>query len=215
MITWGSLLADIRADIKDTGERPRWPDDTLFLFAKDAIRTYSLDLPKLVYREELAATNGVFALPANFLAVVTVELAEREYLEPFGVRPGISRRKPHRATQYYVAGGSLHLDVPPAGEDTILLTYKALYEVPISKDDLACQITLPADDEETIRVYVKAKVSEQVRLSQSNLDRFKPGTGQRDDNPMLPEYETLMREFQLRIAQKLGGSITTYRTGRL
>ena len=55
MSTWGALLADLRTDLKDTGATPKWSDDTIYLFAKDAIRAYSVDLPLIVYREELAA----------------------------------------------------------------------------------------------------------------------------------------------------------------
>ena len=35
METWGTLLTDIRADLQDTSAKPRWGDDTLYVFTKD------------------------------------------------------------------------------------------------------------------------------------------------------------------------------------
>ncbi len=52
-------------------------------------------------------------------------------------------------------------------------------------------------DEELIRLYVKAKATEQIRTQQSSLDRFKPGNGGRDDNPMNPEVRDLMHGLPL------------------
>lgn len=210
MTTWGDLLADIRTDLKDTSASPRWSSDTLFLYAKDAIRAYSADLPKLVYREALAASNGSFPLPGSFIAVISVESAEGETLEKLDIRPGVSRRLPTRATRFFTAGGRLYLDLPPANGDTVLLTYQAVHDLPTSKDDLAMALSVPTEDEELIRLYVRAKAIEQMRTAQSGLDRFKPGSGDRDDNPLAPEFHNLMAEFNRRIAMKLGGIVQLY-----
>jgi hypothetical protein len=53
-----------------------------------------------------------------------------------------------------------------------------------------------------------------MRLAQASLDRFKPGSGDRDDNPMIPEFCQLMEEFHARVAQKLGGVVTIYQAKR-
>ena len=74
-------------------------------------------------------------------------------------------------------------------------------------------MTSPVEDEEIVRLFVKAKISEQMRMRQSSLDRFKQGSGDRDDNPLLPEHNELMREYHYRIAQRLGGLIQLNRSG--
>jgi hypothetical protein len=214
MSTWGELLADIRADLRDSGETKRWTDEMLFLFTKDAIRAYSADLPLFVYRTELAASNGKFPLPASFLSVVTVELEQGVYLEKFDPRPGRRFIPQARATRFFVSAGYLHLDAPPTDGDTVLLSYRAMHDLPRSEDDLEAVMTVPAEDEELIRIYIRAKVAEQMRLAQASLDRFKPGSGDRDDNPMIPEFRQLMEEFHARVAQKLGGVVTIYQAKR-
>ena len=45
-MTWSELLADIRADLQDTGTTPRWSDKTLYVYAKDAMRDYSIWFPQ-------------------------------------------------------------------------------------------------------------------------------------------------------------------------
>ena len=68
---------------------------------------------------------------------------------------------------------------------------------------------------ELIRLYVKASCYEQMRSKQANLDRFKLGTGARDDNPIEPETRNLMVEYQWKITQRVaGGMIKLYRVGR-
>jgi hypothetical protein len=214
-MNWGDLLAAIRTDLKDTGSTPKWSDDTLFLFAKDAIRVYSQDCPRYMFRTTLTAENGTFPLPTNFLVVSTVEVTEGEYLEMFEPKPGRKLRTPLRATKFFVAGGRLHLDLPPSDGDTVLMSYRALHDVPASKDDLTFALTVPAEDEELIRLYVRARAIDQMRTNQANLDRFKQGTGDRQDNPLIPESRELMMEFRRRMAEKLGGVITLHITGRL
>lgn len=215
MTTWSELLAAVRLDLKDIGDRPKWNDDTLFLFTKDAIRVYSQDCPRFIFRLALVASNGTFPLPPNFFAVSTVETQEGEYLEPFDPKPGRRLRTPLRATRYFVAGGQLHLDCPPKDGDTVLLSYRAIHDLPVSKDDLTFEFTIPAEDEELIRLFVRARAVDQMRTSQATLDRFKQGTGDRQDNPLMPESKELMLEFRTRIAEKLGGIITLNNTGRL
>lgn len=215
MTTWGDLLAAIRIDLKDTSDKPRWSDDTLFLFAKDAVRVYSQDCPRYMFRTRLIAENGTYPLPANFLSVSTVEVAEGEYLELFEPRPGRRLRTPSVPTKYFLAGGRLHLDLPPADGNAVLLSYKAGHDLPASKDDRSCVMSIPDEDEELIRLYIRARAVDQIRTSQASLDRFKAGSGDRDDNPLMPESRELMMEFRRRMAEKLGGIITLTNGGRL
>lgn len=213
MSTWGSLLADIRNDLGDTGTTKRWDDDTLFLFARDAIREYSRVFPKITFRELITASSGAFPLPTNLIGIVSVESSEGVYLDRFDPKPGYRVRIPSYATAYYRVGNQLYLNRAPADGDTLFLTYKAIHDLPTSKDDTEAVLSTPTEDEELIRLFVKAKVSEQMRLKQSSLDRFKPGSGDRDDNPLLPEHNELMREYQKRVAERLGGVIHVHRAG--
>jgi hypothetical protein len=206
MTTWGSLLAEIRIDLKDTGATPRWSSDTIYLYAKDAIRAYSQDLPLEIHSEAIAAISGSYPLPGNFLAVTSVENANG-YLSRYDVRPGRKSRTPLHATKFYVSGRRLYTDLPPTDGDIIHVTYRAIHDIPTVADDLTSELTIPVEDEELIRIYVKGKVIEQMRTGQSALDRFKPGSGDRTDNPLSPEYKSLFDEFDRRIAMKLGGVI--------
>ena len=95
------------------------------------------------------------------------------------------------------------------------MTYDARHVIPAASDDTAALLTIPEDDEELIRLYVKAKATEQIRTQQASLDRFKPGSGSRDDNPMTPETGNLMQEYRNKIAERIkGGTIMLYRPGR-
>jgi len=186
----------------------------LYLYAKDAIRAYSQDLPKPVHREPIAAINGTYPLPGNFLAVASVQDANGAYLSRYDVRPGTRRNAPARATKFYVSGRALYTDTPPADGEILYVSYSAIHDIPASADDLTSELSIPQEDEELIRIYVKAKVIEQMRTNQSALDRFKQTTGNRQDNPLSPEYKDLYAEFERRIALKMGGVINLYYPGR-
>jgi hypothetical protein len=214
MTTWSSFLVDLRIDLKDTGATPRWSNDTLYLYTKDAIRAYSLDFPVTVRRETLTASGGSFTLPSGFSSVITVESEADVLLEMHVPRPG-TQSSPWRATSYTIMGGVLYLDFAPDDGDTILLSYKALHDMPEDVDDDDFVFTIPGEDEELIRLYIKAKVAEQVRQQQSNLDRFRPGSGNRDDNPLLPEVDELFERYDRLIQDRKGGFIVLYRPGRL
>jgi hypothetical protein len=215
MATWKALLADLRTDLKDTDAKPRWSDATLYLFAKDAIRAYSIDLPMTVYREKLTVASGAFALPNQCIGIISVESSEGVYLDRYEPKPGKKVRLSSAIISYYTSGGKLYLNLTPPTGTTILLTYKSIYDLPTTEDPISTAVVnIPMEDEEIIRLFVKAKVSEQMRLGQSSLDRFKPGSGSRDDNPLLPEHNELMREYHERIAQRLGGVIQLDRHGR-
>jgi len=214
MTTWGILLSDIRIDLKDTGATQRWSSDTLYLYAKDAIRAYSQDLPRPVHRAAIAATNGAYPLPGNFLTVTSVEGANGAYLSRYDVRPGVRRVVPTQPTKFYVSGRFIYADAPPADGDILYVSYNAIHDIPSAADDLTSELSIPLEDEELIRIFVRAKVIEQMRTSQSSLDRFKQTSGDRQDNPLAPEFKDLMEEFDRRIAMKLGGVIHLYNPRR-
>jgi len=198
MSTWAALLADIRTDLKDSGATPRWADAALYLWAKDAIRDYSLYFPLVKYDLELTKVSGAYPLPADCLEVVDVQCPLGRYLDkrlgrPFG---GSTRSLP---THYTLSQGQLYI---AAATDAVFLTYKAVHGAPSSAADAAFNLSIPVLDEELIRLYVKAKANEQLRSQQSGLDRFKLGSGDRQDNPLQPEVESILREYRDKISAR-------------
>jgi hypothetical protein len=215
-ITWADLLADIRADLQDTGTVKKWDDKLLFLYAKDAIRDYSTWFPKRIDRSVLSHIGETYPLTLDFVEDIHVESPRDHFLEKRQDRPGV--RYPatgKRPFYYYIQGGNLYLNGTPLDGDEVLLTYLATHPVPASETDAAFVVTVPDADVELIRLYVKAKVYSQMRSRQASLDRFKQGTGARDDNPLLPEVDDLMNDYYTAISQRVrGGVITLYRAGR-
>lgn len=212
MSTWGELLADIRADLKDTSSTPRWPDSSLYVWAKDAIRDYSLHFPQEL-DVILSESGGVYPLPSNFLEDIFVTNPEDRFLETRLTRPGVKYNTlVTRPTTYWIRGNDLYLNGVTSEEVTLF--YTAWHDVPTSEDDTTMELTIPVQDEELIRLFVKAKATEQIRTKQSNLDRFRPGSGARTDNPLEPETANLMFEYLRRVSQRYrGGVIKLYRTG--
>jgi len=214
MTTWASLLSDIRVDLKDTAATKRWPDETLYVYLKDAIRDYSLYFPLRVSRATLLLDGVSYPLPADYLGGPTVECPLNHYLEERMERPGVRYSAAGRPTTFYTAGGRLFLDSAPQDGDQVFLSYDARHPIPESPADADFLLTVPEMDEELLRIYIKAKANGQVRGQQSNLDRFKLGSGNRDDNPLEPEVGNLMEEYHLKIAARFpGGVVKLWRPG--
>ncbi len=213
METWGTLLADIRADLQDTNTaNPRWPDDTLYVYAKDAIRDYSVWFPRRLDRVALTALDGKYPLPLDLIEDIQVECPLDTLLERRLDRPGVKYRK--SSLYYNIQGGNLYLTGSPLG-DALYLTYLASHPVPENAADTTFVLTVPDSDMELIRLYVKAKALEQSRSKTAMLDRYKP-VGDRQDNPLLPETSDLWKEYQTKVFQRIpGGVISLYRAGRL
>jgi hypothetical protein len=204
MTNWATFLGEIRVDLKDTGTAPRFSDDALYLWAKDAIRDYSMHYPKRMDRVTLTAVGGAYPLPADYYQDVEVEYPLNTFLERRQQRPGKSYSVGSTPTSYYISGGKLHLDVASPSY-VIYLTYDAIHPSPAAHDDNTFVLTIPMPDEELIRLYIKAKASEQLRTQQASLDRFKLGSGDRQDNPLLPEVNTLMVEYRTKLAERYPG----------
>jgi hypothetical protein len=214
MAAWDDLLTAIRVELDDTTEAYKFSDALLFLFCKDAIRDFSQCSPLKVFREERTASGGKFTLPANLLSIDAAEMPLNTYLEEVSRRPGTVVNMPFVIKHYRVVGGYLYTEPAPNDGEILYLTYSAVHAIPTSEDDDSTVMTFPAEDEELIRLYVRAKVMEQQRAKQSSLDRFKMGSGSRDDNPLLPEHNELMWEYRRRIAERSGGIVILYKPGR-
>lgn len=220
MATWTELLAEIRSDLQDVpaeGSNPKWSDNMLYLYTKDAIRDYSIWFPKRQDRVEISLSGERYPLPNDFIEDITVEQPLNTYLVKRPNRPGAQYQTSSSPHFYYIQGGNLYLSSLPEGP--IYLTYFSTHTIPAMTDNGETDadetaLTIPDADLELIRLYVKAKVYSQVRGRQSALDRFKV-SGKRDDNPLLPEVEDLMELYHTKIAERVqGGMITLHLLGR-
>lgn len=215
MITWGTLLSNIRLDLKDPpSDKPKWTDEMLYLFTCDAVRDYSKEVPLDKFRVVLTAQGGTYTIPSDFIVDNTVELEAGYYLEKAVDRPGIRVQTPTKATQYRLVGGKVYIEPSPADGSTILFSYGASHTTPDDASDSDGEISVAIQDEELLRLYVKAKAIEQFRTAQSNLDKFKPA-GDRSDNPLFEEYDLLMKAYREKLAERSGGLIILYKPGRL
>ena len=214
MTTWADFLAEVRLDVQDTGATPRWTDEMLWIYTKDAIRDYSQWFPKRVDRLLVAPVDGVYALPADYVDDVYVECPEDRILERRQEIPGRRYGSITRPLYYHIQGGNLYLNGSPLDGDNLYLTYDAVHPVPASETDTAFVFTVPDADIELIRLYVRAQVHAQMRSKQARLDRFEPGSGRRDDNPLTPEMSNLMADYNAKIALRIKGrAIKLYRVG--
>jgi hypothetical protein len=209
--TWTTFLSSVRAELNDTSSTtPKWSDDLLYLWVLDAIRDYSQYFPQTIDQLELTLSGASYPVPSDYLRVVFVEAPEGRFLRTRRARPG---RRYYTSTgtpsHYHVDGNTLKIN---GAADELLLTYHAIHGVPTDVNDTAFPFTVPDRDIELIRLYVRAKAHEQMRSMQSAQDRYKLGSGSRDDNPLLPEVENLMESYDKKIAERYeGGTIMLQR----
>lgn len=205
MSTWEQLLSDIRSDLRDNGSQQRWSNDALFLWAKDAIADFSQYFPRQRRVKLQKAEDGDgYYLPDDFIRETLVETPEDTFLGKRILAPSSRSLEQTTPTVYYIQEDRLYLNGDPLDEG-VYLNYEAIHECPRRADDFSCRLSIARPDEELIRIYVKAKAVEQIRTQQSNLDRFRPGTGDRQDNPMEPENRVLMEAYYEKIAQRVSG----------
>jgi hypothetical protein len=215
-VDWQTFLAELRLEIGDTGATPKYGDDLLYIFVRDGIRDYSVYFPLRFDRVQLTAEDGddrKYELPKDFLSVLFVESPLDNILELRQERPGVSISTPAYPLRYFVDGGYLYLDASPSGADVFLSYYgsHAIPEPPGTEDvedpedpeDEEFVFTIPDMDMECLKLYCEARVNVQIRNRQSQLDRFKQGTGQRSDNPITVETEDFFERYDEAIAKRV------------
>jgi len=206
MTTYGDLISNFRLEIKDLGPTFKWSDDLMFLFAKDAFRDYSKYFPLRVEREELTqdisdATR--YNLPTALKEILFVESPRDTFLEPRETKQGVKYNTTRRPLSYYTDQGNLVISREPT--ESVYLTYTAIHGLPADSSDTSFVLTIDDDDEEMIRSYLIWKANRQLAGRQARLDRFKVGTGKRNDNPMYPELDALFLDYLRQVNLKLGG----------
>ena len=213
-ITWETLLADLRRALKDTDTKPKWDDDTLYMYTKDAVRDYSVWFPRRVDRTELTLTGESYPLPTDYLEDIALENPLDRFLERREDIPGRKYSDTFRPVHYFINGGSLYLNGSSIVDEGVYLTYFALHDVPTSETDITFDFTIPLVDIELVRLYVRGMIHEQMRSKTARLDRFDPGSGRRDDNPLALETNLLIEEYYSKLARRIGGgAIRLYRPG--
>jgi len=221
MTTWLTLRTAIRDELKDTTvDKYRWSDDLLFLYVKDALNDYSLWFPDREDRLTLVKhDSGYYTLPDDYVETIYVECPQDRYLEQRRPKPGVRypSREGSKPFFYHIQGGKLYLGA--SSSEDVLLTYNKVHGAPASIDDDAHIFTVPVSDEELIRLFILAKCYGYLRSRQSALDRFKDRSqsgSSRQDNPLNPEVEDLMKEYYRKLYDRVGGgTIQLYRSGRM
>jgi len=208
---WATFLSGVRAELNDMSQSaPRWSDELLHLWTVDAIRDYSQYFPQTIDKQELTLTGASYPVPDDFLRVVFVEAPEGRFLRTRKARPGrVYFESTGVPTHYHLHGNVIQLN---GVADTLLLTYHAIHGVPDLVGSTSFEFTVPDRDLEVVRLYVRAKAHEQMRSMQAAQDRYKLGSGSRDDNPLLPEVDNLMEAYDKKIAERYeGGTIMLQR----
>jgi hypothetical protein len=203
---WGDLLSELRTEIEDTGEKPKYPDKLLFKYLREAVSDYSQFIP-LAYEDAALVQDTVnpkkFQLPADFIDEISVSCPLGRYLEPRRGRLGTNVAVSIHPLFYYTDSNRyLYLDADP-GQDAVLLSYKALHPIPTSESDVDFEFTIPDANMELIQLYMEGKLNTKIRNSQARLDRFKIGQGARTDNPISEEVEDFFDNYRRKLAERV------------
>jgi hypothetical protein len=217
-MNWGDLLSELRVNIEDTSETPKFSDKLLFTYLREAVSDFSQFMP-LTY-EDVELTRDTdnpkkHTLPVDFIDDVSVSCPAGHYLEPRRGRLGTKVAVSSRPLFYHTDSSRyLYLDADPV-EDVVLLSYKALHPLPTSETDLEFVFTIPDANMELIKLYMEGKVNTKIRNSQARLDRFKIGSGSRTDNPMESEVEDFFDEYRRKLRERIPSTpVILYRPRR-
>lgn len=209
-LTWSDLKNRIRAEANDATEPYEWSDALLYIWLKDALADYSMYAPLETVATLTDKSGASYALPVNCVRVEYVECPLGTYLKPGLSRPNVKLSARFNVWRYHVTATTLTINRET--EQDVVLTYKALHSAPSAVDDDTFVFTFVDRDAELISLFVRGKSFEQMRGKQSSLDRFQLGGGDRTDNPVEPEVNNMMREYERKIARRYGGgTITLYR----
>jgi len=208
-MNWGDFLAEMREELNDTGATPKFSDELLFSYLRDGTVALSEWLPRDISRVELTASETdakQFALPSNFLEEYLVECPLDNALSFRFARPGVRRTTSSRPLFYWVNAGNLYLDADP-GSNTVLISYYGVHGLPANAADTTFDLTVPLRDIELLKLYILGRVFQRSRSRQSMLDRFKVTSGERTDNPITPEVNEFMTQYQDKLQERVGGKV--------
>jgi hypothetical protein len=212
-MNWGEFLSELRVELNDVTSPNKWDDGLLYVYTRDGIWDMSQYLPRRLDGVVLVQDGTIqtkFALPTGFMKEIYVESPAGTTLERRLMRPGSIRATSNHSLFYHVDSGNLYLDADP-GDDAVYLSYYGVHSIPAAKSDASCVLTTEMGDMEILKLYVNARVNERERNRQARLDRFKLGSGDRQDNPIQPEVHDLFARYYEKLAERTGGTIFLYR----
>ena len=229
-MNWDEFVSNIRTDMNDKSTPPKYSDDLLYVYFRSAIWDVSMYFPRRFDHVTLvvdAADPKKFALPAGFISAILVECPGDNALSQKRVRSGYRRVPSTQPMFYELDGNHLYLDASPSGA-TVLLSYYGAHGLPVvvtgegGKKSYVSEITetvggvtthlpftltVPDRDIELVALYVKALINQKEQSKQSMLDRFKMGSGSREDNPVAPETRNCFAEYNHKLAERTGRTI--------
>jgi hypothetical protein len=201
---WSALKSELRVELDDGGTTPKWGDEILYTYLREAVSDYSQYFPLAKDEVVLVPLSDVrkFTLPTDFIEEVSVECPLENILEMRKERSGFRISSGSKPSFYYVQGLAMYIDANPSSDNAVI-SYSAVHPIPLNAADGTFVLTIPIVDIELIKLYVMAKVSVRIRASQSRLDRFKLGSGDRQDNPMVIETEDYFARYYQKIAERM------------
>lgn len=205
--TWGLFLAAIRAELNDDKTNQRWSNEVLYTWTCDGVRDYSMTLP-LRSSASLTISGSSYPVPTDFIADIFVECPLGTTLTKRIMAPGYRyQTRTGYPTQYWLDGPNIVINGSAPDDEDPLLHYHAVHTTPSGVDDTSFSFSVPDRDIELIRLYVRSRALQQMRTSTALLDRFKLGSGTRTDNPITPEVDNLMVEYEKKLAQRIPGGV--------
>jgi hypothetical protein len=206
-MNWGAFLDELRIELNDAGATPKFSDDLLYTFFRDGAWALSEWLPRDFGRVELVAEETdakKFALPADFIEEYIVESPLDNALTFKFMRPGVRRASSARPLFYWTNAGYLFLDADP-GDNAVLISYYGVHGIPANAADLEFELTIPYRDVELLKLYILGRTFQRERSRQAMLDRFKLGSSDRQDNPVTPEVNEFLKQFNEKLNDRTGG----------
>ena len=206
-MNWGEFLTELHVELNDSGATQKFSDELLYVFLRDGTVALSEWLPRDIGR--LALTAEVtdpkkFALPVDFIEEYLVECPLDNALTFRSVRPGVRRSPSVKPLFYWTNTGYLLLDASP-GDNAVLLSYYGVHGIPANAEDTTFVLTVPLRDIELLKLYILGRAFQRERSRQSMLDRFKLGSGDRQDNPISPEVNEYFVKYDQKLADRIGG----------
>jgi hypothetical protein len=197
-----TTLVEMRDTVRDfvrddRANSQKVTDAELTGYIRDAIADYSRHFPRSLVAVVDPAENPV-ASPVDMLpcedAITWVEIGGIIWQE-FTLTAGCTI--PTSGNVWYWRGGQITLPATPS--TPITLHYEGLHLMPAADDDV---LTVPAANEELIKLYAAAKFHQKMGTVAAKLDRFKE-TGSRDDNPLVLMHEVLIARYEQMVADRL------------
>jgi hypothetical protein len=195
--TWSSLREEIRHDIDDPSGT-KSTDATLMVYINDALRDLSSYFGLLTVTSVTASEEQLaFDLPTDCIEVLAVEVGGVTQ-KPISIEPGLrldTFTGSFPTSGYFIAdtsmGTQMRFVVAPGAH---ILHYRACYAV-VTEDGSV--IRVPWWAWEALRLYVNAKVQENVALQDANLRRWATSrdAGSPTDNPIIPAVRYLMDRY--------------------